>query len=114
MAASLSYARSGLTTLIEAPCFGNFSAILIFHRYRVRSDFQLSFDVGHGLTSATYTRTAVDQHWLLESMIRVPNVLQLLIGKRWMLVVANWNMDDAESAHAMVRNQIHSKTFVQS
>jgi hypothetical protein len=62
------------------------------------SDFQLSLDIGHGLTSATYTRAAVNQHWLLQPMISLPDVLQLLTVKRWMLVVADWNVLGVESA----------------
>jgi hypothetical protein len=51
----------------------------------------------------------VDQHWPIEPLVRFPNLLELVIGERGMLVVANWNMHDLKSVNVIVRNQIHPK-----
>jgi len=49
-----------------------------------------------------------------ERMSQETVVFKFLAGERGVLVVANWNMLDVESASEIVRDQIHVKTLVQS
>jgi len=56
----------------------------------------------------------VNQDRLFQALKRFPNFLELSIRKRGMLVVANWDVLDAESVLPVVRNQIHVKLCVES
>jgi len=78
------------------------------------ASFQLSLEIRNGFARTADASAAVNQDRLFQALKRFPNFLELSIRKRGMLVVANWDVLDAESVLPVVRNQIHVKLCVES
>lgn len=67
----------------------------------------------NGLPCAADAGAAVDQDGLIEPLVRFPNLLELVIGERGMLVVANWNVFSPQSAGSIIGDQISRKLLIQ-
>jgi hypothetical protein len=65
---------------------------------------QLSLDVRDGFSRTPYAGAAMDEHRFFKPLVSFPNLFELVIGQRGVLVVANGNMLNLKSILPVVRH----------